>query len=216
MMPILKKPGNGFPRREAPFDEKANVRLLVEEMSRYWSTGSPPQAEMAKHTVHETGFYCLKNRSLMMAGALTMNRLTDLGAGDPVDMAHFAMEYGVSEYVAVDGYRDYSASGLHAISGIRLVNMDMLEYLSGQPDGSTNIVMNAIDWAVLRGPSRLIEGAYAEYLLRNIARVLPRGGIAFGSNSPVLDGLSGMGLERLKRTDISRVSEFEALFIKPA
>lgn len=150
-----------------------------------------------------------------MAGSLSNNRLTDIGAGDAVDMAHFAMEYGVSEYVAVDGYRDYSECGLSAIRGIRLVNADMLGYLFEQPDESTNIVMNAVDWAVLRGPGRLIEQAYAEYLLRNIARVIPRGGIAFGTMSPVLDGLSGFGLERIRQTDVSHVSEVEALYRKP-
>jgi len=202
------------PRREVPFDKKANVELLVDIMNRTWDDGIPPQTEMARHTVSEVGFYCLKERSLFLENALSGRRLTDLGAGDPVSMAHFSLTYGASEYVAVDGYRDYTGNGLTGIKGIRLVNADMLSYIFGQPDESTNVVMNAIDACILRCPNAVITAGYYAYLAENIARVVPPGGIAFGMMSPVLEELAGFGMVRLHRTDAAHVSEVEALFVK--
>lgn len=215
MMFFKRSPRDCGKTREIPMDEKANVSLLVEEYSKMWGSHKPPQAHMAEHAVRDSSFFAMNRESETLRMLLGGKRLTDLGAGYPVPAAVFAMHYGASEYVGVDRYQDYSGSGLWALKDVRLVECDMLEHLSGEPDMSTNIMMNAIDRAVLVGPSRTIEAAYATLLLRNIARVVPPGGIAFGIMSPILEGLSDYGLIRMERTDVAHVTSVEALFRKP-
>lgn len=216
MRPIRRGgPSPAPPKREVPFDEKSNVGLLVEAMAGSWGSRPPPQTAMAEKAIDILGLLSLRRQSSMLYRSLLGRRLTDLGAGDPVMMLHFALEYGASEYVAVEAYRDYSGNGLVGVREARLINADMLEYLAFQKDASTNIVMNAINEEVLRGPSRLITDAYLEYLARNIARVVPPGGAAFGVMSPVLGELERFGFERIRRTDASHLGEFEFLLVRP-
>lgn len=210
-----RTPKGGSKAREVPMDEKANVSLLVEEYSKMWGSGKPPQTRIAHDAIRDSSFFSMNRDSETLRMLLAGKRLTDLGAGDPIPAAVFAMHYGVSEYVGVDGYQDYKNSGLWCLKDVRLVTRDMLEHLSNEPDASSNIMMNAIDGAVLRGPSRTLELAYSALLLRNIARVVPPGGIAFGIMSPILEGLSECGFVRMERTDVARVSSVEALFRKP-
>jgi hypothetical protein len=206
-----KKPGTlrEFPKRELPFDEKGLVDFLVKETGDYWGHMKPSAAQLANFAIEGGTFLSLHARAPFLDSTLSGSRLTDLGAGDSRGMEAFSAVYDVREYVAVDRYCPYPWSS----ERIRYVNADMLQYLAEQLDGSTNVCMNAMD--NLRHGNQTILASYVEMLLRQIARAIPPGGIAFGIQTPILQGLANFGFSRIEELGDRRVGSFGAVYQKP-
>jgi hypothetical protein len=197
-----------FPKRELPFDEKGLVDFLVKEMEAYWGDIRPSAAQLATFAVESGTFLSLHARAPVLDAALNGSRLTDLGAGDSRGMEAFSAVYDVREYVAVDRYCQYPWSS----ERIRYVNADMLQYLAEQLDGSTNVCMNAMD--NLRHYNLTILESYKEMLLRQIARVVPSGGIAFGIQTPLLHDLADFNFTKIEDLGDRHVGSFGAFYQK--
>ncbi|HSB47124.1 MAG TPA: hypothetical protein VLD37_03855 [Candidatus Bilamarchaeum sp.] len=194
-------------------EDRNNLDMLARRMRETWDSCGHPDGPVAGNAVRGRGFLSLGRKSVMISRALEGRRLTDLGAAEPSGMLEFARAYGASEYVGVDSFFDYSGRSLPGRA--KLVNDDLLRYLFSQDDGSSNIVMNAIDGVVLMNPDRVIEETYSQLLLMQIARVIPPGGIAFGLLSPVLRGLGAYGFVKVGRTDAGPLEDMEELHRKP-
>lgn len=195
-MKQLKKPGES--KRAVPTAERKIIEPLVDRVERIWGSGAPPVSSLADIVVHMNNFMSLKRLSPFFPKVLGNKKLVDLGAGEPGTMIHFALRCGVSEYVAVDRYWDYSRR-TPPFTNVSYVNQDMLEFLSEQPDSSANVVMLGIDNIVLGNEHTMAGMRYAEMLLKQIQRVVPQGGIAFGMNCAILCELTDMGFENIKK-----------------
>lgn len=134
--------------------------------------------------------------------AINQKRIIDLGCGKHPDMALLiALRYGASEFVGVDKFTEFSfrndsldflvcghrESILQDYKRRKLryasVKSDMLLFLSSQPSNSANIILNGIDQCIISDREYLIE------LVKEIDRVVGRDHLAFGVDSPYLDGL---------------------------
>lgn len=196
----------GRETRRVPGNELKIIRPLVEKMAGVWEHATPPNSSLASHMVYGRSFMNVRRLSPFFPQVLGKRRLLDLGAGEPDAMIHFAMRSGVSQYVAVDRYCSYSDRE-PPFAGIVFVNEDMLMFLAMQPDNSANVAMLAIDDIVLTGPSSITETLYRGMLLAEIKRVVPPGGIAFGFNSDLLDGLEEMGFRKIEWIPGHRIPE---------
>lgn len=184
------------------------LREVAKRMAETWQKRWPPDTEVSQSLVYDIGFMRLDKLALVLKEELPGKRLIDLGAGNPssyIAMAHFAASLGVSEYVAVDLYQDYSraASAMeHFIHpdypDVRLSaeREDMLLYLARQPDCSSNICINGIDDAILRHRDVSLKRMYVHSLVAEMARVVPENGLVFGINSPCIGKLAEFGFKQ--------------------
>jgi hypothetical protein len=182
------------------------VEPLVEGIGKVWKRTMPPCSGLARSIVYGSSFMSLRRFSPFFPKVLGEKRLVDLGAGIPDAMTHFALRSGVSQYVAVDRYCDYSWMSPPFVN-VSYVNDDMLMFLAKQPDGSANVVMIAIDDIVLTNINTAYEKIYNGMLLAEIKRVVPPGGIAFGFNSNILEGLIDLGFEKIESIPKYRISK---------
>ncbi len=192
----LKKPGES--KRAIPTEKLKVIEPLIEGMGNPCGAAAPPVSPLAKTVVYGNTFMSLRKFSPFFPKVLGGKKLVDLGAGEPDVMANFALKCGVSKYVAVDRYWDYSRA-VPPFPNVSYVNSDMLRFLAEQRDESTNIVMLAIDNVVLANEHTMTGKLYAEKLLEEISRVVPQGGIAFGMNCAILCELTGMGFANIKK-----------------
>ncbi len=191
--------------RGKPHPNMPMLEHLAGEMKKFWGGFSPSDCPLVPGLVYQTGFMKLKSPSKTLAEKLNGKRLVDLGAGNSESftaMAHLAAKLGVSEYIAVDGYVDYSRAEelLDTFVGesypgmvLRAVNDDILLFLAKMEDNSANIAMISIDRCMLATRDHFLEEMYGLELAGEIARVVPPGGIAFGVNSPNLERLAQYG-----------------------
>jgi hypothetical protein len=178
---------------------------LARKMGKFWDDSDPSDCPLVPGLVYQSGFMHIESPSRTLAEKLKGERLIDLGAGNSESftaMAHLAATLGVKEYIAVDKYVDYSRAEalLDAYVGegypemiLRAVNDEILLFLSKMRDESAHIVMNSIDRCMLVCMEHFLDEMYGLELASEIARVVPRGGIAFGVNSPNLERLLRFG-----------------------
>lgn len=125
--------------------------------------------------------------------------LVDLGCGlHPDVMARFALGVlGVYEYVGVE-YKGVPIIRDPKIdtSCVTLVRADMMGYLNGLDSGRVNLTLNGIDQASY--VDRTKSGGYDACgtfervsLVHRLSEVCLPGGVVFGINSPLIDGLIG-------------------------
>jgi hypothetical protein len=190
------------------------AKELIEAMGSGWRLMAPPPTGLSSLVSGSRLFISIKDgyRSAFLQGILPGDGLTDLGAGFCGEMIRFAQAYDVGAYTAVDRYWEYPAKS--SIPKVRFVKDDMLSHLLGQPDGSSHIVMNAIDQLMLRCHDPAIEREYAERLVAEMARVVPDGGIAFGLNSPCLRMLGAHGFRSVPLNERFPVPDFGCLMQK--
>ena len=226
--------------RQPPRKEKLLVEGLARQLER--ETKYVPTTPFAADAVHGFGILGVFSRGKkkeerelaleFFRTALRGGTLLDLGAGagpSVYAMAGFAATCGVSGYVAVDKYAGYSPALERALKkhirsehpessmGIELVPDDMLRHLAYRADGSANVLLNGVDGCVI---PREGNRRYLSTLIRQIARVVPHFGIAFGTNSPFLGALSKFGFLKITNLpghgEISEIPGFkESLLVKP-
>ena len=123
----------------------------------------------------------------------------DLGCGPaPDSVIGFAQECGALKYVAVEKYNIQELNQYYSRDKfIELEESDMLEFVFNQADESANISMNGIDLSIFNTDNENNK-EYVKVLIGEIARVVPKGGVAFGYNSPFLSMLSGYGFKKIK------------------
>jgi hypothetical protein len=195
-----------LPLRRVPEGEMSKKQRLAKELRGFWKYLKPSQCPLAPSLVYGRGFMNYEQPSDTLKERLRGRALVDLGAGRDVSftaMAHFAAAIRASAYVAVDEYADYArAESLlydfvnRTFPDIALwtINQDLLIFITEMETESANIVMNGIDNCMLNGP-HWATGFYRMYLTAEIARVVPKGGVAFGMNSPDLHGLVHYGFQ---------------------
>ncbi len=226
--------------RQPPQQEKIRIEALARRLEH--ETKYIPNTSFVADAVHGFGILgvfsrCKSRESREMAlsffkTALEGETLIDLGAGTHSSiypMAEFAAICGVSEYVAVDKYAQYSEALRLALRdfirkeypqsgmGISLVEDDMLRHLAYRADGSANVIMNGIDGCVI---PREGNGEYIAELIRQIGRVVPHFGIAFGTNSPFLGVLGTLGFLKITEVpghgEVRELPNFhESVLVKP-
>ena len=182
---------------------------LAKCMAETWQREWPPDTQTSQSLVYELGFMRIDDPAPVLKKHLPGKRLVDLGAGSSVSylaMAHFAASVGVSEYVAVDRYQDYSRAVSAMENFIRSAypdiklsaeSEDMLFYLAQQPNCSANISINGVDNIMLRHRDISLERFYVQNLVAQIARVVPANGLVFGINSPLMGRLTEFGFEQV-------------------
>lgn len=126
-----------------------------------------------------------------LAITLKDSKIIDLGCGADVRyMVDIVCRLGASEYVGVDKYNikeaivnskkpEISQKVQKSNLQFNLVDKDMLEFLSQQPDNSANITINGVDNDILdpRNPGNKI---YFPLLINEIIRVAGKDHVIFG------------------------------------
>ncbi|MBU0527769.1 hypothetical protein KKE92_04770 [Candidatus Micrarchaeota archaeon] len=209
-MVTFKGPKPAMQRREVPEGKARAIVETAKHLSDYWGSFKPSSYELAPDVVYDTSmFFSLENPSPVLGEALKGRRLIDIGAGNSnsfLSMAHLAATLGVSEYVAVDRYVDYTNAEEVMEKMInpkfpdillRAINEDMLQFLFFQPDQSANVCMNSVDRSILASNVRLATDIYMSDIAQELMRVVPSHGVAFGLNAPALDMLPDFGFTRI-------------------
>ncbi len=209
-MVTFKGPKPAMQRRKVPEGKARAIAETAKYLSDYWGSFKPSSCELAPDVVYDTEmFFSLKNPSPVLREALEGRRLIDLGAGNTnsiLSMAHLAATLGVSEYVAVDQYVDYTnaeevmekmINSKFPEIVLRAINEDMLKFLLFQPDQSANVCINSVDRSILASNVRLATDIYMSDIAQELMRVVPKHGVAFGLNSPALEMLPDFGFTPL-------------------
>jgi hypothetical protein len=187
---------------------------LAEGLAGEWKHCPPPYRGLSELVLKGRAFFSIRDgyRSDFLKSVLDGANLCDLGAADYGAMLEFSRAYNVASYTAVDRHYPYPSASPGP--GINTVRDDMLNFLARQAPGSASIVMNAIDQLILTCSDVHVEMEYRNRLVKEIARVVPYNGVAFGINCPVLEGLPAYGFESINLVERRGVSEGSFLMQK--